>query len=145
MHVRDRENQEKFNWRKAELKYLPLSGCQIKRTEWLTPAANEIGLGAVLFLFTMKALFYLFLIFTIISIPLIVIFVNGSGPSDEYKGGQFTNIFGKLSLGNIGNSDHACSSINFANYEKEFDLKCPYGQMTELTAFGLQRIDNQTC
>jgi hypothetical protein len=52
LHVRDRENREKFNWQEADIKYLPISKSSIKKTEWLTPAAKEMGLGPTLFLMT---------------------------------------------------------------------------------------------
>jgi len=93
----------------------------------------------------MKALFWLFLFFTILTLPLMIIYSNGGGGLGRTQSGQFTDIFGKLALGNIGTSEMTCANINFAKNEKTFRLSCPYGTMRELFDFGLQRIDNQTC
>ena len=51
-HPRDRENKCKFNWLTVDLSYLPLcQGC-VKKNDWVTECAKEIGLGPTLFLMT---------------------------------------------------------------------------------------------
>lgn len=48
-------------------------------------------------------------------------------------------------------SDYTCSNMNvakvgFTNYlEKKLSFNCEYGVIRELTEFGLQKIDNQSC
>lgn len=79
MHPRDRQKKEKFDPINADLKFLPLSMCQIKKSEWVTPCAREIGLGPTLFIITHKALAYLFAFFLLINIPLMFFYGKGSG------------------------------------------------------------------
>jgi hypothetical protein len=69
-HPRNRREKKKFAPFGADLSYLPISACQINKSEWVTPAAREIGLGPTLFIMTQKAFMYLFLVITIINIPL---------------------------------------------------------------------------
>ena len=96
----------------------------------MTEPAKEIGLGATLFLMTQKAFFWLFVIFTLINIPLIAIYNGGNGLSETLPG--FIGAVGKMTIGNLGTSTHICNRVNVANYEKNFFLSCPYGQMEEL-------------
>jgi len=51
-HPRNRIDKSKFAWRSAEIKYIPLCTCLIKKKEWITNVAREIGLGPSLFLMT---------------------------------------------------------------------------------------------
>jgi hypothetical protein len=53
--------------------------CQVKKSEWVTPCAREIGLGPTLFIMTHKALAWLFTFFFIINIPLMFFYAKGSG------------------------------------------------------------------
>ena len=115
----------------------------MKRSTWVTPCAREIGLGPTLFIMTHKALLYLFLFFFAVNFPLMFFYAKGSGkPQDDPN---FTDIFAKVSLGNLGTSDYTCSSINAARAEKTFSMECKFGTMRYLTEFGLQKRDNQTC
>lgn len=131
-HPRDRVEHRKWRWCWLSIKYLPLPWCcnRLKPTRWVTEPAKEIGLGATLFLMTNKAFFWLFLLFTLINIPLLGIYMGGNGLSEVMPG--FVGFLGKASLGNLGTSTHVCNSINVGNYEKTFFLSCPYGAMTEL-------------
>lgn len=144
MHPRDRKLKEKFHPINEDIKFLPLSMCQIKKSEWVTPCAREIGLGPTLFIMTHKALFYLFAFFFVINLPLIFFYSNGSGTAVQEEP-KFTDFFAKISLGNLGTSDYTCANINAAKNEKTFDLRCDYGTMREFSEFGLQKADNQTC
>jgi hypothetical protein len=115
MHPRDKETKEPYSWWGADLKYMPLCSFQVKNSEWVTDEAKSIGLGPVLFLFTMKALAYLFLFFTIINIPLMMLYVKGEPTvEDEVAPAGFTSIFGKISMGNLGVSAMTCSNLNIA-------------------------------
>lgn len=139
----DREEKERFHWWHADISYLPLFASKIKKSEWVTPCAKEIGLGPTLFLMTMKAFFWIFCLLAILNIPLMIFYTGGSGTKQE--GGNFVTMFGTLALGNIGTSGMTCSSVNVGQNEKKFDMQCRYGTMRELFEFGIQKIDNQSC
>lgn len=103
----------------------------------MTPAAREIGIGPTLFLMTQKSFAYLFAFFIILNSPLFFYYsTGGQGVQAEDDGSaQFTDIFAKLSLGNLGVSGYACSNVNIArvgynSYDKKrFTFVCPYGTM----------------
>jgi hypothetical protein len=80
MHPMDRKNKIKFPWWSSDIKILPLSKSQIKKSQWVTPVAKEIGLGPTLFLMTQKAFTYLFLLFLVLSLPLFFFYARGNGP-----------------------------------------------------------------
>jgi len=147
LHPRDPETGEKWSWWDVDLKYVPLASGMIKKTEWVTPEAKTVGLGAVLYLYTMKAFAWLFLLFTLLNIPLFVFYVNGQGPyaKERVSSGQFTDVFARLSLGNLGVTGFACSNFNLAAAHPTLRWNCPYGTMRDLFAFGLQKLDNQSC
>lgn len=146
MHPRDPETKEPYSWWDADLKYMPLFACQVKKSEWVTEEARAIGLGPVLFLHTMKALAYLFLFFSLVNIPLFMFYLRGEpSAEDGVEPARFTDVFGRLSMGALGVSGFACSNFNIAKGHKEFYLHCPSGTIRELFEFGMQKIDNQSC
>ena len=51
-HPRDREQKQKFAPFGADIKFFPISQCQIKKDDWVTKCAREIGLGPTLFILT---------------------------------------------------------------------------------------------
>lgn len=135
-HPRDREDLVPWFWWTAKIKYIPVPCCNfIKFSKWVTEPAKEIGLGATLFLFTNKALFWLFLFLTIINLPLMIFYFNGNG--DSYVLPGFVGFLGRLTLGNMGTSGYTCNSVNIATYQKTMYLACKYGTMSELYQFGL--------
>jgi len=75
----DREEECKFDIKTVEIGILPMSMKNFNQEKWVTPVAKELGVGAVLFLMTMKALFYLFALLSIINIPLFLFYVRGNG------------------------------------------------------------------
>lgn len=95
----------------------------------------------------MKALMYMFLVFALLNIPLFMFYVNGQGPeaAKNPQPARFQDVFGRLSIGNLGVSDYTCGFVNVANNQTEIMLNCPYGTMRELTQYGLQGVDNLTC
>lgn len=146
MHPRDPETKKDYDWWNADISFLPLFKKQVKITEWVTPEAKAIGLGPVLYLHTMKVFAWLFVFFTILNIPLFMFYVNGQGPSAGKQGtGQFTDVFGALSIGNLGVSDFTCSNFNAARTVNKLRFNCKYGTLRELFEFGMQKIDNQSC
>lgn len=116
MHPRHPETKLPFNWFSADISYLPVSSYFIKKEEWVTEEAKQIGLGATLYLHTMKALAYLFLFFSLINIPLFMFYVNGQGPQAlaKVQSGQFTDYLSRLAVGNLGVSGFTCSNFNIA-------------------------------
>ena len=79
-------------------------------------AAREIGLGSTLYLFTMKCLAYMFLIFVVLNIPLYLIYASGEGPVTSARDppGNALTALAKLTIGNLGQSDYSCSQFNMA-------------------------------
>jgi hypothetical protein len=107
---------KKWNWWGSKIKYLPLPGCKVKASRWITEPAKEIGLGATLFLMTHKAFAWVFLLFAIINMPLLSMYMGGNGLSEVMPG--FVGFIGKMTIGNLGTSTHICNKINVGNYEK---------------------------
>lgn len=68
--------------------------------------AKEIGLGSTLFLMNINALMYFFAFLTIVNIPLMVVFANGTSLSTN-RG--INSAFVSLSLGNLGGRTDSCS------------------------------------
>jgi hypothetical protein len=78
-HCFDREQSTRFNkvpidWYNTSISYIPCCKKTILKSKWVTPTAKEIGLGPTLFLMTMKAFFWMFVLFSIINIPLILLY-----------------------------------------------------------------------
>ena len=138
MHPRDRKNKKKFDWWTSDISFLPCCKSQVKKSQWVTPVAKEIGLGPTLFLMTQKALTYLFLLFLILSFPLFFFYARGNGPAGSgVESKQITDYIAMISLGNMGTNEYTCSNVNMAKNEKNFMFVCPYGKMREFTEFGL--------
>ena len=95
----------------------------------------------------MKAFAYLFIIYAIMNFPLMLFYVNGAGPiaKARVQSTQFTDVFAKLSIGNLGISDFTCSNFNMADKHQTLTFTCPYGTVRELYEFGMQKRDNETC
>jgi len=113
----------------------------MKKSNWVTPCAREIGLGPTVFVMSHKALLWLFLFLFAINVPLMFFYARGSGTA-EIANPKFTDIFAKISLGNLGTSDYTCSKFNVGKAEKTFELRCNYGTMRTFAEFGLQKRDN---
>lgn len=69
----------------------------------IQPILKDIGLGASLYLLTLKSFACLFLIISIISIPTMLIYFSGS-ESDKI------NILSSISIGNLGESGPICTT-----------------------------------
>ena len=76
----------------------------------------------------------LFFWMTVISIPAMVFYWSGN-PADEYS---INTVVPALSLGNIGQSETACSSGTYdrATGLVEITVTCPFGQLDAITNFG---------
>ena len=99
----------------------------------MTPTAQELGLGPTLFLMTMKAFFWMFVLFTIVNLPLIVLYMGqGYTGQDAEAGAQSSGIndfFAKFSIGNLGTSAFDCANINVGLNEKLLRFGCKYGKL----------------
>lgn len=147
MHPRDPETKEPFSWWSADLKFIPLFSAQVKASEWVTEPARAIGLGPVLYLHTMKALAYLFLFFTLVNIPLMLSYQQAASHASEgsVPDSRFTDIFGRLSVGALGTSGFSCSNFNVGTNHTVLYWHCSSGTISELSEFGMQKTDNQSC
>ena len=74
----------------------------------LTAAGAHIGVGAGLYLQTMKTFTMLFLILAILNIPVYIIYLNGS-TNNEYD--TLDRSFHYFNLGNIRGTNLHCSSV----------------------------------
>jgi len=86
---------------------LPVGNCCKKDTSEL---AKQIGIGPTLFLMSTKALAWFFLFLTILNIPVFLYFVKG----DQSSTSVIDSMFGRLSLGNVGEGGVACGQANIA-------------------------------
>lgn len=95
---------------------LPIMMCCNKKP---SPLAQELGIGASLFLMTTRSLGTFFVILTIINIPIFAFYYSGTQSASQGEGSaseatSFTDYFSLLSLGNAGTSSYACDSVNFS-------------------------------
>ena len=100
----------------------------------IKPAGKEIGLGASLFLLQTRAIANLFLVLSIINLPVYFFFYA----SDVTVPSQPTDYLLKFSMGNIGMAELSCESTNFAT-EIEIILSCKskFAKLTEIKFVGL--------
>ena len=98
---------------------------------------NDIGLGASLYLLTLKAYTILFLILTIINIPIFLLYVNGAQGTG--KNFEFRIFIAQLSLGNIGSSGPTCSEVNLARNTGSIIMGCPSGKFTHIISVGMNK------
>lgn len=108
----------------------------------VTPVCKEIGLGASMFLLQTKAVTILFLILTLVNVPVFIFFYA----SNETVPQVLTDYFMKLSLGNIGQAEISCTSLNYATSE-DLKLSCSsnFAQLTELQFIGVAFNDDTEC
>jgi hypothetical protein len=68
---------------------------------------KDIGLGASLYLLTIKAFIRFFFILNLMSIPIICIYMSGN-EKDLAQSSGIGFLFGMLNLGNLGESGPKC-------------------------------------
>lgn len=111
----------------------------------ITRVQQQLGLGPVLMLMTTKSLVWLFLLLSIINIPIYMIYCRGNMNSGAQQSTfDFQHVFALSSLGNIGQSQAACSETNFA-LDTTVTLACTYGVLGALDLLGFPLDDNKTC
>jgi hypothetical protein len=87
----------------------------------------------------MKTFFWMFVLFSILNIPLILLYA-GQGFTEQESGatsGGLNAFFAKFSLGNLGTSGFDCSNVNLALNEKTLRFSCKYGRLQEFFEFGV--------
>ena len=88
----------------------------------------------------------MFLAFFILNVPLLYFYSKGITSAqkgeDVPMSQQITSKLFYLTIGNLGESGYACANFNYATNAHTLRFNCPYGTMREMTALGLQKIDN---
>ena len=104
--------------------------------------AKELGLGPAIFLMSTKALTLLFLVLTIINVPVYAFFYEAN--DGEVQTPQ--DYFSKLSLGNLGQSERTCSAMNYAT-DKQLHLSClsSFEKMSKIDYIGISKSDESNC
>ena len=116
-----------------------------------SPLAQELGIGASLFLMTTKAMATLFMVLTIINIPIFAFYYSGTTAASEAEGSaaqatSFQDYFALLSLGNAGAGNFACDELSVANEQYELKLKCGLGTIIgQLKEIGFVKSPTETC
>lgn len=97
----------------------------------ITEAEQELGIGMTLYFRQMKFFAIVFLILTVLSVPSLIFYHGTGGPT--------SNLFFTTSIGNLGQSDIACSSTEFSqNKTNSMTLQCESGTMSKIVDFGLE-------
>jgi len=102
--------------------------------------SESIGLGPTLLLYTTKAYAWLFFVLTILSLPTMAFYHQGS----ESDIAGVLAFFSKITLGNIGRDDTACG-YGDPSKQEHMTLQCPFGIMNSLYGFGLTKEDTSKC
>ena len=136
----DEETGEHFNWSICEnLSSVTNCGCCMKRK--IPKAAKNIGLGASLFLLSLKAYLRLFLVLSIMSVPACVLLASGNEVSQSTTDAGLARLFAKTTLGNIGYQEaFSCSSYNIAAMTDKLELRCPRGTLDKIISVGLNAV-----
>ena len=101
---------------------------------------KDIGLGASLYLLTLKAFMWLFLGLTVLNFPILALY--GSGKENVNLD---TGIFSKYMLGNIGESGPNCQTFDLSRRPDNFTLSCPSGNLKRVVSVGLNSKKDQQC
>ena len=94
----------------------------------------QYGMGVVIYFQFLKYMACMFFWMTVMSIPAMVFYWSGN-PADSLS---MSSVVPALSLGNIGQSETACSSGTYDRKtgKVEITLTCPFGQLEFITNFG---------
>lgn len=87
----------------------------------------SLGFGMVAYFSMLKALIFMFSIFTLFMIPIISIYAGYDGLA---SGNNYSKT--KFSLGNMGFSEHICKHI-FVGIDGNYQFACRTGEIAELT------------
>lgn len=101
---------------------------------------KDIGLGASIYLLTLKAFAWLFIALSLLNIPVLWLYYKGVEASRLN-----TSILTSFMLGNVGESGPICNSFDISNKEHEVRLACPSGDLIRLVSLGLSSVKDQQC
>lgn len=86
-----------------------------------TELAKELGVGPTLFLMSTRAMAILFMVLTVLNIPLFAFYYAGTKNADTggsgTKADSFDDYFALFSLGNTGSSGYSCNGISMQCFE----------------------------
>lgn len=147
------DKDRNFSWNDG-IGTLPICKCLNKKQP--TKLAQELGIGATLFLMSTRAMTILFAVLSVMNIPLFMFYYSGSKQAEQ----GVDDIFLKFSLGNAGSSSYTCDQYDFKKFgntqalvlDKPFqvELKCGVGSyLGNLLQVGLVKDegpkDTKTC
>ena len=137
------EAGEYSNWSICEnLSSLTNCGCCTKRK--VPKVTRNIGLGASLFLLSLKSYIRLFILLTILSIPAAILLSSGNAVSQSTSDTGLARLFAMATLGNIGFQEtFSCSSYNIAALTDKLELRCPRGTLDKIISIGLNAVKDQ--
>lgn len=105
----------------------------------LTAAGSHLGVGAILYLQTMKTFALLFFILTILNLPVYFIYSQTTARNDY---SDLNTVFQYFTFGNLGGTNRACSSIPITfdptEAQEPLTLKCglAHHYMVEVQTWG---------
>jgi hypothetical protein len=92
-----------------------------------------LGIGAVLYLQILKTFLYLFIVLTVINIPIIGFYLNSSVA--EFN--SYDEIFAYFTLGNLGRGDQYCGH-KLLNHDEKIELSCGKNVfLKEISRYGI--------
>ena len=74
---------------------------------------KEIGVGASLYLLTLKAITKVFILLTIINAPVVLLYMSGEGIGKDAP--LISYVFNSINMGNLGETQPVCSTVDLAN------------------------------
>ena len=89
-----------------------------------------------MYLLQLKSFAFLFILLSVINIPLLVIFSSGNGVKGQNTS-KINQLMSSFSLGNIGESGPECKLIDLASNPSEIELKCYSGTMKRIESVGM--------
>ena len=98
---------------------------------------KDIGIGPTMYLMFLKSLRNMFIVLSVINLPIILIYASGEG-SKSYRG--IDKFFGQMTLGNLGENQLAGFRFQIMNknsIEKgTLELQCSSGELERLVSVG---------
>lgn len=105
---------------------------------------KDIGLGASLYLLTIKSFIMFFLLISLFNIPMFLLFMSGN-EVDLAQPAGIGYLFASLNIGNMGEQGPNCSQNNLASNPNRIRLTCLSGTFKNLVALGVSRDNDQEC
>ena len=105
---------------------------------------KDIGLGASLYLLTLKTYAFFFLFIAVLSTPMLMIYMSGN-ESDQSRIAGIGYIYGTLNIGNIGESGPTCQMLDMSVNRGSVSLSCNSGTLQSFVGVGLSAQKNQQC